>query len=90
MNVDFPLGLDSRYKGLRREPGSRAQTLAARSQSPAGEQRRCASGATWWQKDERLAPASRAPCALPTLRGKAEDVLFPDTMYLKPKGNLTC
>ena len=56
-------GADSRRKGRRRDPGPGARRLGSTVPGPAGWRRRRASGATWWQRGERLAPAANTFCA---------------------------
>lgn len=83
--MDYSLGLDSRYKGLKRnrDPGLKHRLLAAWSRSPKGEQRQRTSGATWCQKDERLAPAPTAPRVFPSLNAK--DFLFAENAFYTPE-----
>lgn len=89
----FPLdeGLDSRPKGRRRDPRSGAQRLwAAPFLGPASRRRRRASGATWWQKGERLAPAANSPSALRTQKMRISSPWQCLTCTLKSRGIRTC
>lgn len=74
-------------RGAVREPAPRAPARP-HSPGPEGEQRRRASGATWWQ----AAPGACPDGTVGASHSKGEGFLLTDDafLHLKPKGKRTC